>query len=216
MRGLPRAYGRVYNVGMAESDSRVRILEAAVREFSRVGCAGARVDTIAREAGVNKQLIYHYFGDKNGLYEAVTTAVLADRPVPIFQSRTEFADHFAHSCEELGRREVWTRLLMYEALEYTGGPVVAEERRKAFVGQVVRGVEKGQEAGIVDRCFAVRFLLLALTGAMMIPFLLPQLARLLTGLCPDDPEFKRQWTSTLFELARRLGTPAAKVDEPIS
>lgn len=198
---------------MAEPDSRERILHAAIREFSRVGNAGARVDAIAREAGVNKQLIYHYFGDKNGLYEAVTTAVLSDRPVPIFQSRAEFAEHFANSCEEMGKREVWTRLLMYEALEYNGGALVAEERRKAFVGQIVRGLEKSQEAGIVDRCFGVRFLLLALTGAMMIPFLLPQLARLLTGISPDEPEFKRQWAGTLFELARRLGPPCARAEE---
>lgn len=33
--------------------------------------AGARVDEIAARAGVNKQLVYHYFGDKDALYLAV-------------------------------------------------------------------------------------------------------------------------------------------------
>ena len=35
------------------------------------GLAGARVDEIAARAGVNKQLVYHYFGDKDALYLAV-------------------------------------------------------------------------------------------------------------------------------------------------
>ena len=44
---------------------------AARREFARSGLAGARVDEIAARAGVNKQLVYHYFGDKDALYLAV-------------------------------------------------------------------------------------------------------------------------------------------------
>ncbi|HYP70733.1 MAG TPA: helix-turn-helix domain-containing protein, partial [Variovorax sp.] len=37
------------------------LIAAAVDEFSRNGYAGARVDEIASAAGVNKQLVYHYF-----------------------------------------------------------------------------------------------------------------------------------------------------------
>src|ERR1700709_361584 len=33
--------------------------------------AGAGVDEVAERAGVNKQLVYHYFGDKDALYLAV-------------------------------------------------------------------------------------------------------------------------------------------------
>ena len=41
-----------------------RLLEAAIAEFSAYGIAGARVDRIAAGAGVNKSLIYSYFGSK--------------------------------------------------------------------------------------------------------------------------------------------------------
>jgi len=51
--------------------TRKKLLTAARREFSRNGLAGARVDEIAARAGVNKQLVYHYFGDKDALYLAV-------------------------------------------------------------------------------------------------------------------------------------------------
>jgi TetR/AcrR family transcriptional regulator len=51
--------------------TRRKLLAAARREFARSGLAGARVDEIAARAGVNKQLVYHYFGDKDALYLAV-------------------------------------------------------------------------------------------------------------------------------------------------
>lgn len=51
--------------------TRHKLLTAARREFARCGLAGARVDEIAERAGVNKQLVYHYFGDKDALYLAV-------------------------------------------------------------------------------------------------------------------------------------------------
>jgi TetR/AcrR family transcriptional regulator len=51
--------------------TRQKLLTAARREFARSGLAGARVDEIAARAGVNKQLVYHYFGDKDALYLAV-------------------------------------------------------------------------------------------------------------------------------------------------
>jgi TetR/AcrR family transcriptional regulator len=51
--------------------TRQKLLTAARREFAASGLAGARVDEIAARAGVNKQLVYHYFGDKDALYLAV-------------------------------------------------------------------------------------------------------------------------------------------------
>jgi AcrR family transcriptional regulator len=50
-----------------------RLLEAASEEFSAHGIAGARVDRIAAAAQANKQLIYAYFGSKDGLFDAALT-----------------------------------------------------------------------------------------------------------------------------------------------
>ena len=50
--------------------SRRAILEAAAAEFADEGIAGARIDTIAAAAGVNKALLYYYFKDKEALYGA--------------------------------------------------------------------------------------------------------------------------------------------------
>jgi TetR/AcrR family transcriptional regulator len=54
------------------SNSRaLRIVSAARAEFSARGFDGARVDHIARRAGVNKQLLFYYFHSKRGLFSAV-------------------------------------------------------------------------------------------------------------------------------------------------
>lgn len=51
--------------------SRDLLLEAARKEFAAKGLEGARVDEIAQRAGVNKQLVYHHFNNKDDLYKAV-------------------------------------------------------------------------------------------------------------------------------------------------
>ncbi len=51
--------------------TRATILRAATAEITAKGLTGARVDAIAARAGVNKRMLYHYFGDKQGLYLAV-------------------------------------------------------------------------------------------------------------------------------------------------
>jgi AcrR family transcriptional regulator len=58
---------------MAESPNlaRQKILDAASRAFAEGGFAGARVDEIARRAGVNKAMLYYHVGDKRALYGEV-------------------------------------------------------------------------------------------------------------------------------------------------
>lgn len=57
--------------------TRAAILAAATQEITTKGLDGARVDEIARRSGVNKRMIYHYFGDKEGLYLAVLETTYA-------------------------------------------------------------------------------------------------------------------------------------------
>ncbi len=54
------------------ANSKQLIAEAALAEFGEHGFAGARTHLIARRAGVNKQLIYYYYGSKAKLFEAVS------------------------------------------------------------------------------------------------------------------------------------------------
>jgi TetR/AcrR family transcriptional regulator len=56
----------------ANSDrTRRLILKHAMTEFATKGYDGARVDSIARRFGLSKNMLYHYFGSKEGLFIAV-------------------------------------------------------------------------------------------------------------------------------------------------
>ena len=58
--------------------TKARILEAAKKEFARLGLGGARVDQIAEEAQANKRMIYHYFGSKEDLFQYVLEEAYLD------------------------------------------------------------------------------------------------------------------------------------------
>ncbi|MFN2566456.1 MAG: TetR/AcrR family transcriptional regulator [Gemmatimonadaceae bacterium] len=57
--------------GRRDGDTERRILTAARTVFMRRGTAGARMQEIAEEAGVNQALLHYYFRSKEGLAEAV-------------------------------------------------------------------------------------------------------------------------------------------------
>ena len=67
----------------------LRIIAAAQDEFASQGYGGARVQRVARRAGVNKQLLFYYYHSKRGLFQAVLTQsagelekALAELPLP--------------------------------------------------------------------------------------------------------------------------------------
>lgn len=78
---LPRRMG---TRGQPE-ESRAAILHAAAHEFAEHGIAGARTDAIAREAHVNKALLYYYFKDKETLYGAVLDDAFAGLKTNVFR-----------------------------------------------------------------------------------------------------------------------------------
>jgi TetR/AcrR family transcriptional regulator len=81
----PRGKGsRLGSRGQPE-ESRAAILQAAAKEFSEHGIAGARTDAIARAARVNKALIYYYFKDKETLYGAVLDYAFSGMKAKIFE-----------------------------------------------------------------------------------------------------------------------------------
>ncbi|MFK0242562.1 TetR family transcriptional regulator [Microbacterium sp. NPDC090281] len=75
----PRRRGRPRGV----SDSRARIIAAAVDDFGEKGYDGATIRSIAARAGVDSALVHHYFGTKADLFaEAVGIPLRPDIDVP--------------------------------------------------------------------------------------------------------------------------------------
>jgi len=98
------------------SDSRERILAAAVDEFGERGYDGATIRSIAARAGVDSALVHHYFGAKADLFaEAVGVPMRPDVDVPgILQGpRDEVGERLvSYVLESFERPEVRRRGVM--------------------------------------------------------------------------------------------------------
>ena len=76
---MPAAQSDVIELRSRDADrTQETILRAAMAEFAQRGLAGARVDSVAERAGINKKLIYYYFGNKEKLFLAVLETTYAD------------------------------------------------------------------------------------------------------------------------------------------
>lgn len=64
------------------AERRVEILQVARRHFAEYGYAATSLTDLAGDAGVNRGLVYHYFGTKRDLYLAVLQESLRVPPFP--------------------------------------------------------------------------------------------------------------------------------------
>lgn len=100
--------------------TRRRLLDAAIEQFAAHGFSGARVDVIGRRAGVNKERIYQYFGDKAGLFDAVLESEVEGllSGVTLDGRGPEAAAAFASALfDRTVERPHLARLLAWESLE---------------------------------------------------------------------------------------------------
>ena len=105
--------------------TRARLLAAARREFATFGIAGARVDRIAAEAASNKAQIYHYFGNKEQLFDAVFAAVVDE---VVRENPLDVADlpgRAARLAEIYEQHPDVLRLVTWQRLERSSDPLPA-------------------------------------------------------------------------------------------
>jgi AcrR family transcriptional regulator len=194
-----------------------RILAAALREFAERGFAGARVDAISRRAGSNKRMLYHYFGDKEGLFRAVLHQKLQERmgyveaigpDGNLFSAMHVF---FRHNCNDPDL----VRLLAWESLQTETTAVINETERRQAALQLETRIRKSQATGQVRRDVSAACLQLARLSLIMFPLAMPQMTRIAVGRSPHDPEFQREYSEFLktFSCAFR---PLKKAQKQIS
>lgn len=194
--------------------TRARILSAALHEFASKGFAGARVDAIARRARSNKRMLYHYFGDKRGLFEATVRSVLDDKARSIDVAPRTLEDGLPYLFDAAMTRPEWTRMMQWEALAYGEREVLAEAERRAALSRAVQRVAGLQaEEGVLPG-EEPEHLLLALMALTSYPYLMPQVARMVTGVAPSDPRFRRAYGRVLRAVARMLSRPEADARAP--
>jgi TetR/AcrR family transcriptional regulator len=181
--------------------TRSRILAAAVTEFAAHGLAGARVDAIARRAGTNKRMLYHYFTDKEGLYRAVLRTRITERRTQFEAEPGDPAENLPFRFEIMCRDLEWIRLLGWEALESKGGRVQEEQFRRQGLRRALERLRGHQADGWLTADYDRRHLLLARIALTMFPVAFPNVTRLVTGSTVRDPKFQRGYRDFLKKFA---------------
>lgn len=180
------------------------ILEAAFVEFADHGFAGARIDRIAARAGCDKVLIYRYFGNKAALFEELLRRKLGVVNEARRAEPRPLGDELASWAEAVAADPRWLRLLLWEALSWGAGPIVAEEARRAGWHEVIAQLRAEQATGRIAPELDARQLELHLVALATFPAAFPQFTSLITGLDVADPAFEEQRATFLAALGARL------------
>lgn len=186
-----------------DSGTRTAVLEAAKRSFGAQGYGATSVRAVAREAGVDPSLVLHFFGSKDGLFEAALE-------LPIDPSRLVPGLLAAGPLDELGERVVRTFVGTWDATPGQGPMLAmlrsavshedsAERLRSLLLRVVFRPLAQGAGAGdgdadrraallasqVVGLAFARYVLhlepLASASADELVPLLAPTLQRYLTG-----------------------------------
>ena len=194
--------------------AREAILEAAEDVFAREGFDGARIDAIAAQAGYNKSLIFHYFADKEGLYQAIIHRLKARMnsellgPLTAFiESSDEMSTHRVRLFLEMAiglyldfmiQHPRNLRIMAWEAAEgwcvYMGGSTNKEiEIHRASIFCTANFLRRAQEAGVICQDVDIRFLITNLMNMCVMHLLnLPRYQWFF-----DEPS-KEQYTSLAY------------------
>lgn len=134
--------------------TRQRILDAAVIEFADYGIAGARVDRIAAAAGSNKQLIYHYFGSKEGLFRAVLDQELKQASEGVALDPDDLEAYAGLYFDFAMAHPRLMRLIAWRGLEASG-----PEGEGSLASHKVELIAQAQDQGTVSSSFSPEFIL---------------------------------------------------------
>lgn len=142
-------------------ESRAAILHAAASEFAALGIAGARTDTIARQARVNKALLYYYFKDKETLYGAVLDQSFSTMKANVFQAldsdlppRRKIIAYAGAYFDFIAANQIYPRLMQREMMRAREGDSIHLDRLiKTYFQPIYRRVGAILRQGIEEREF---------------------------------------------------------------
>ncbi|MER7548006.1 TetR family transcriptional regulator [Actinomadura sp.] len=192
---------------MAWDTQRTRrlILDAAVAEFAAQGPEAARMDRIAAEAGVNKERIYSYFGNKRQLFAIVLTKELERlaEAVPLDEETASDLGEYAGRVFDYHRAHPhFIRLLHWEGLHTPAGePVAAQAERTAHYADKIAALAAAQRSRRLNPGIPPQDLLYAVIALAGWWFATPQMQRMLMPGLNDDPDGRR---AALVRLVRIL------------
>jgi AcrR family transcriptional regulator len=186
-------------------ETRRRLKEAAVVEFAASGLAGARMEKIAERAGINKERLYRYFGDKDQLFATVLADEMAriTAALPAGKLVAEDPGEYAGRCYDYHvEHPHLLRLLLWEALD-RGSAEVSDElaRTEHYRRKVASYPAHDAETESALGPAHVMFIIMAMAAWWEA---VPQVARMMTGVGQVTPQEHARRRSAVVEAARRL------------
>ena len=185
--------------------TRRRLKDAATIEFAERGPDGTTMARIAERAGINKERLYKYFGDKQSLFETVLSdeleklAVEVGRPAGGLENIGEFA---GRTFDYHASHPQLVRLLLWEGL--AGGAIADRDQRTTHYQHKAKAYARAQHEGTVSTDFDpdhLVFLVIALASSW---FSVPQLALMLTGNDDGDRAEHARRRACVVRAAERL------------
>jgi TetR/AcrR family transcriptional regulator len=170
---------------------RADILAAAEGEFGTAGFSGARMDRIAAVARVNKQLLFHYFDSKDGLFLAALERLLSRFvPPPPAATPTEQVRNGVAAIQGVARAVPGFVGILADAEANSDFPPTAQARlrqwRAAELERLRAALEDGQRRGFfrddLDPPGVAAAALAAALGAATVPGT-PTLGEFLSDYC---------------------------------
>lgn len=126
-------------MGLKDSTTEEKILEAAKDVFMKYGLYGARMQDIADTAGINKALLHYYFRSKEKLFDAVFDGalekyfsqmrVIGDKSLPIKERLMQYVDNMFEFFTE------YPQMSMFIIKEISINPEMFHEKVKHMKNQ---------------------------------------------------------------------------------
>ena len=182
-----------------------KLRAAASAEFAEHGVAGTTVTRIANRAGVNKERLYAYFGDKDALFDEVLTEALEELSRAVAPDGLKFNDlgEFAgRTFDYYVQHPELARLLQWEGLR--GAPPVNAKARVEHYSRKVAATAQAQRDGLIDDRIDAGHLMFMIIGLAAWWFSVPQLATMLTGAEADSAGERAKRRAVVVEAAQRL------------
>jgi AcrR family transcriptional regulator len=192
-------------------DTRRILLDASAAEFALNGLDGTRMQAIVKRAGVNERMVYHHFGSKQGLYEAVLVnqRESVSRHVSAADVTGEPREAFGLAMKQIMRalieRPFFLSLMLHEALGgWRHSPAVAlSEVPKSLTGLFKRA----QKEGAFRNDIRFESVYLAALGALTAGYLLSGRFEVMR----DNEKRRDQLIDEVLELVLRGAAPCRRM-----
>ena len=206
--------------------TKAAILNAAIAEFAARGPAGTRVDEVAARAGVNKSLIYQYFGSKQELYAEALNSVLQAVTERSMRHSHEFAQVTAAQGgvkktlrslleAQLSLLEAvpeYPRLLAWENLEGgdTLGRLPLQQTYESFLKRLQEMAHPLMARGVLSSSLDLRLVAQSIIALLHYFLIYKGVQRFLFHVDPTQPASRGLWLDHCTEmLASALASRAA-------